>query len=634
MEIRELVERMNEQAESIASYLLPGGKLSGREFEAGDLGGGPGRSLRVCVSGAKRGVWSDFNGGDKGDLLDLWATVKGLTITEAIKEVKAHLGIEEPQLLKAGTRSYRKPKVSGGAKAVENLSPVMKYLTEERHVPADVLKRYRVGEVASVGPWPGWKKNEPFAGPWMVFPSFRSNELVAVKYLHLKRPNGKKLTLVEPECEPTCFGWQAIEHNAREVVICEGEIDAMTMAAYGYPAISVPFGGGKGDKQQWVDHDWEELERFETIYLCMDNDESGQAAREELQQRLGIYRCRSVTLPHKDINECRQKGVSKADIDACIAASTLFEPESLKRANEFTAKVLDEFYPAGGVRPGFAMPWEHCPFRFLRGEVTIITGINGHGKSLMWNQILLHGMEHGEKACIASFEMAPHKTLTRAVRQATGRVCPDKQAVASCMDFLAEGIWICNKVGTGKVKEMMDVFEYAYRRHGVKQFLIDSLMKCGIAEDDYRGQKDFVELLCDFAIRTGAHIHLIAHPRKGDDESAPARKLDIKGTGALSDLAFNTMSVWRNKKKEAMILAYRAGEDLPAGMTIENAEAQPDAYLFIDKCRENGEWEGRYPLWYDSNSQRYTRKRGEVPAPYFQTQAMVMHDNDPFKEDV
>lgn len=629
MEIRELVERMNGQVESIARHLLPGGKVVGREYEAGDLGGGPGRSLRVCVSGDKRGVWCDFAGHEKGDLLDLWSQARGISLSEAIKEVKAHLGISDPPLMKAAEKKYRRPQ-QPKASTITETSPVMRYLTRERRLSVEVLERYGVKEAAEVGPWPGWQKQQPFKGPWIVFPFIRSNELVGVKYLHLKRPNGKKVTLVEANCEPTCFGWPAIDPNAREVVICEGEIDAMTMTAYGYPALSVPFGGGKGDKQQWVDCDWDELARFETIYLCMDNDESGKAAVEELQQRLGIHRCRSIVLPYKDVNECAQKGVTKAEIDKCMANATFYEPEALKRPNEFRAEVLDEFYPAGGERPGFSMPWDHIPFRFLRGEVTLITGTNGHGKSLLWNEILLHAAECGERCCIASFEMAPKKTLTRAVKQATAMHTPGKDAIEGCLDFMSDRLWIYNKVGTGKVKEMLEVFEYTYRRHGVKQFLIDSLMKCGIAEDDYREQKAFIEVLCDFAIRTDSHIHLIAHPRKGDDEMSPAKKLDIKGTGAISDLAFNTMSVWRNKKKESLLAAYQEGEPLPGNMTLDSLEAQADAYLFIDKCREDGTWEGRYPLWFHPGCLRYTRKRSEHPKAYYSTRGMQMAQDDPF----
>ena len=35
-------------------------------------------------------------------------------------------------------------------------------------------------------------------------------------------------------------------YEARELAICEGELDAMSSYIYGIPAVSVPFGGGGG----------------------------------------------------------------------------------------------------------------------------------------------------------------------------------------------------------------------------------------------------------------------------------------------------------------------------------------------------------------------------------------------------
>jgi twinkle protein len=49
---------------------LPRRLKHGTEWRAGSLAGEPGQSLAVHLTGAKAGVWADFNGGDGGDLLD------------------------------------------------------------------------------------------------------------------------------------------------------------------------------------------------------------------------------------------------------------------------------------------------------------------------------------------------------------------------------------------------------------------------------------------------------------------------------------------------------------------------------------------------------------------------------------
>jgi len=609
MTIGEIVQQMNEQAEQIAKYLLPNGKNSGREWEVGSVNGEPGRSMKVCLAGDKLGVWSDFAAGTSGDLLDLWRIVKSLPDNKtALTEVKQYLGIIDPHFENIKKKEYRRPTPPKGAKKVSNEpTPISKYLTEDRRLTLEAINEYKIGHMSSVGPFDGWKSNTAAQGPFIVFPYFRGEELLGVKYLHVERKEGKKFTLVEPGCEPTCFGWHVIKPDAREVTICEGEIDAATLWQYGYPALSVPFGGGKGDKQQWVDCDWDYMEAFETIYLCLDSDKEGQAATEELVQRLGIYRCKIVTLPAKDANECLKSGVSKEEIDQCFSEAKTIEPEELKAANHFTQDVIGEFYPAGGQLPGFDMPWPRVPFRFLRGEVTVITGVNAHGKSLLWGQVVASGCRQGEKVCIASMEMHPRKTLYRMVRQATGKKFPKPDEITASMEWMSERIWLFNLVGTGKMDRMLQVFEYAYRRHGVKQFLIDSMMKCGIAEDDYRGQKDLLESLCDFAQRTGSHVHLVVHSRKKDNEMVPLGKMDVKGTGAITDLAFNFFSVWRNKNKEFTMKAFANNEhlDLPRGTTIEDIKKQPDAVLICDKSRNVDDAEGKYLLWFDNVSMNY-----------------------------
>ncbi|XBY07296.1 hypothetical protein ABR759_20570 [Escherichia coli] len=52
--------------------------------------------------------------------------------------------------------------------------------------------------------------------------------------------------------------------------------------------------------------------------------------------------------------------------------------------------------------------------------------------------------------------------------------------------------------GTAKADRLIEIFDYARRRYGIQLFIIDSLMKCGIGDDDYNGQKAFVDSICDF----------------------------------------------------------------------------------------------------------------------------------------
>jgi twinkle protein len=125
-------------------------------------------------------------------------------------------------------------------------------------------------------------------------------------------------------CEPLLFGWQAMPVNVRVAVITEGEIDALSWAACGYDALSVPFGGGNGRKQHWIENEYERMQQFERIYLATDMYEEGEKAAKEIAARLGLHCCLRVKMPRKDGNACLVEGVTKATMDEAIAKAGWF----------------------------------------------------------------------------------------------------------------------------------------------------------------------------------------------------------------------------------------------------------------------------------------------------------------------
>lgn len=611
MDAGQISRMLKDRAEEVAAYLLPGGKRQGREFCAGSINGESGGSLKVCLSGSKAGIWSDFATGESGDLVDLWRLSRGLSTSEALSEARGYLGIHEPEKKPQRVKSYRKPPELKDTPSLE--SKAIGYM-KSRRLTEKSITDYQVGEVAEVGPWPNWKQQRPWKGPWIVFNYQRDGEPVFRKFLHLERRDGKKQTLVEPDCEPLLFGMQVIPDNQRFLAITEGEIDAMTLFEYGIPAVSVPFGGGTGEKHGWIDTCWEWLERFDEIFLVMDNDPEGQAAAKDIAHRLGLHRCKTVTLPRKDANECLTAGIPKEEVFRCLKEGSTFDPEELKSAAVYADGVVNRFYPKGGKRPGIDLPWRKTQgrLRLYDGEVTIWTGINGHGKSLMLGQVMLGAAEQGYSCCIASMEMPPEKTLTRMVKQMCKNPLPSQDEIRQVLNRLKDSIWIFDLVGTAKRERLLEVFRYAFHRYGVRQFVIDSLSKCAIGEDDYSGQKAFIDILGDFAKSTGSHVHLVAHARKGADEFSPPGKMDVKGTGALTDMVDNVICVHRNKAKERDLDIIDNGGTLK-GKNREKILAEHDAFLCCDKHREDGaDAEGMYGLYFDRKAMTYMEDQHEL----------------------
>ena len=87
----DLAAMLAAQAETIARHLLPNGKRSGHEWCVGSVGGEAGDSMKVHLTGRKAGVWCDFASGESGDLIDLWAAVRGLDVRATRAEVRIAL---------------------------------------------------------------------------------------------------------------------------------------------------------------------------------------------------------------------------------------------------------------------------------------------------------------------------------------------------------------------------------------------------------------------------------------------------------------------------------------------------------------------------------------------------------------
>lgn len=100
------------------------------------------------------------------------------------------------------------------------------------------------------------------------------------------------------------------------------------------------------------------------------------------------------------------------------------------------------------------------------------------------------------------------------------------------------------------------------------------------------------------------HVHLVAHPRKGTDESKGPGKMDVAGSSKITDGADNVFTVWSSRKDES---------------STDADEDKPDARLELHKQR-NGECQ-HYSLWlrFLKDSQQYTtdlRRRAISYVPF------------------
>ncbi len=143
---------------------------------------------------------------------------------------------------------------------------------------------------------------------------------------------------------------------------------------------------------------------------------------------------------------------------------------------------------------------------------------------------------------------------------------------------------------------VLDCFTYAARRYEVKHFIVDSLSRLSFPlRDENNEHKKFSSDFLIFVKVNNAHGHLVAHPRKGYSDDDRPGKVDIAGTGHLTNLAHNVLIMWR-PSEELKERVRRQGKEPPDSrlMVVKNREwgtegsvsltFNPDVKKFYDGC--------------------------------------------------
>jgi len=460
--------------------------------------------------------------------------------------------------------SYKKPKVSA-----HKIKTQVELWLAERKIPEEAIKQFKLGQ-----------KDDRT----IMIPYFKDSELVNVKYRDILE---KKKMWNEKSAEPTLYN----RDNAvgAELTICEGEFDAIALAVYGVNAVSVP--NGTGDLR-WIENEWEWLEKFTKINLIMDTDKAGQDAVKEIVSRLGEWRCFNVILPKKDANDCLIAGINSEAIIKCLDNAHDFDMTNLTDTASFIEAVKKRYNnPQLGADTPFAKL-----NRMLKGlrpqELTVVSGNSGSGKSTLINQFIISLYQAGHKSCLASLEMPPEAYLTWLVQQQSFNGNLEDSDIERTLNGMRDFFKIVDVDSELTPSALLDYWEFAAKKYGVKFFFLDSLMRINLeGRNEYAEQKKFVSDLLTFSKKHKCHIIMVAHPRKGETDQKTPGKVDIAGTANITNLAHNVIMLWRNSP-EAKKQAEQKGKILS------------DAVLYLKKNRIYG-LEGIVPLSFDYNRKLY-----------------------------
>jgi len=279
--------------------------------------------------------------------------------------------------------------------------------------------------------------------------------------------------------------------------------------------------------------------------------------------------------------------------------------------NNFREETL-EWIENRNKKSGCQLPClKETDLRIIPGSMSIWAGVNGHGKSALVQQFCLwwaagRFTDKPEKVLFWSPEMAFHVQIERMVKQTLGVGDPTAKAASYIMDYLEGKVFIYGKEEHVRATEIIALARWA-SANDFTHLVIDSLMMVDLQTDQANlnlGQKNFVRMLKEAARTTGLHIHLVSHLRKGESETKMGDKMDIKGSGDISDLADYAFLIWKDVRKQEKL--YSNPED-------EEWLRKPDGFL---KCVKN-RYDPEHPclaLWFTGAPFSFTGGR-RAPVP-------------------
>lgn len=346
--------------ESVIRELLPMAEKRGQEFVVGSLQGERGESLSI---NAATGIWKEFGAGGVGggDLVALWAAVRGIGQGEAKREAETWLGISadshasERGQFTANHRGDRQSGVTGEA---------------NDNVPKEPRER------------PSRKADKIWSYP-------EADGTLAAQVYRYDEPDGKQIWPFNPNTPNGAGEWKHLDRDDRPlyrlpdiiayrstIVVVAGEKCCDAIAELGLLGTTNMGGESAIDRTDWTPLAGKD------VVLWRDNDGAGLKWQDNLQAILkdvGVASLRIVTIPAGKPSKFDSADATLEERQALIAEALASRPVFRGKTPLVLADLgADDFQP--GAAPDLSVLVSGT---FALGVPIVLAAEGGIGKGLL-----------------------------------------------------------------------------------------------------------------------------------------------------------------------------------------------------------------------------------------------------------
>lgn len=426
-------------------------------------------------------------------------------------------------------------------KPIESKDAAIEYL-EKRGIPAEVTKLYEI-------------TIKEGTDNIMVFPFMDDkDEMWFIKYRNINFNKGvdKAKEWPEKQRKPILFGMNHCNFDNKTLVMTEGQIDALSCVAAGIEnVVSVPMGMNNFG---WYPYCFNFLGRFDELIVFGDYEKGNITLLDGMKTRF------HGSVKHvnpddyqdcKDANEILLK-YGKSAIQSCIKNAIPVPVPNLKQGKDIQRmSIKDHEYMLTGIKELD----EKCRFYF--GELIILTGAAGEGKSTLASQWVTKAMDQGYKAMIYSGEMKDWMVKDWLDMQIAGKhnlnynndidLETYQKMVGSEM---YSRYYVYDEPVDANEKTLLETINQSIQQYGTRFIVIDNLMTvldCEGKIELNEAQTKYTRQLASIAQNTDVIIVLVVHPRKSNATSFSND--DIAGSSNIVNRAHKTIRYARPKNE-------------------------------------------------------------------------------------
>lgn len=364
-----------------------------------------------------------------------------------------------------------------------------------------------------------------------------------------------------PKAAPL-YGQWLWRDGGKMIVVCEGEIDAMSVSQVQnlkWPVVSVQNGaqGAARSVRKALDF----LNKFETVVFMFDMDEPGRAAAIECAKLLPPGKAKIASLSLKDANDMLKANRGSEIVEAIWGAKE-YRPDGIIGVDDvWDAAMKEESVPS------VSYPWEGLTKKtsgIRKRELVTITAGSGIGKSLFCREIAydLIANKHWKVGYIA-LEESPKRTvlgvagvgLNRPLHLNRSGVADDE--LTGIHDRLKDRLFLYDSFGSVDPDNLQERLRYLAVGLQCDALVLDhiSIAISGLEDIDERRALDvMMTKLRSLVEETGVAMFVVSHLRrpaqsdKGHEQGLQTSLAQLRGSHAIAQLSDMVIGLERNQQ--------------------------------------------------------------------------------------